>query len=130
MYHYERCSKVGGLRGRHCEECQRTFDAERHVCPHCWQPVTNKAYLAKDSVHQTGRCRSRNEIKIPERTSTKPRSYRWPIESFWRTSREASKGLTVSWPPPVTESPSDELMRQAIWERELAVERARMGVAA
>lgn len=75
--------------------CRQCWEAETSVCAGCWQPVRNKDFFGVrgNSPHITGKCRTRPTVPASalERLSTKPRSYLFPLATFWRTSEEARK---------------------------------------
>lgn len=48
-----------------CEKCKAEFESTKSHCPFCWQEVTNKQFLSS-MFHQTGKCRTRTLIPIPE----------------------------------------------------------------
>lgn len=65
-----------------CDQCREKFETATSVCPFCWAKVSNKVFLGKNSRHIDGSCRTRQVLKIPDRTVDKPLPYPYP--DGWR----------------------------------------------
>jgi hypothetical protein len=79
--HYDRDADgndIPGYDGKPgCEDCREKFERSKHVCAFCWKDVSNRDFL-KNDYHQSGKCRTRTVLKIPDRTIDKPMPYPWP----------------------------------------------------
>jgi hypothetical protein len=84
-------------RAEDCEECQKDFDSASSYCGICWKIVTNKVYLAKNSLHVSGKCRARHSIprSIFQRTVDKKPSYPWP--DGWHTPLKENCLIPYQW---------------------------------